>query len=190
MKKVTCLFLVTLFCSHARAQDIPSGFRLERYAALWERNPFTLVMPVSPAAQRSPFDKLFLASWLIDNGRQVVFIQNSESGQVEKVTAEPNQNNIRLVEMHFDANPRLVEALLSNGKEQGAVRFRFDAGVPNGSQAPPVTAQMEGRGGTSEALPVTKAAPAAVPASSAHKTAEQKSRYIHTVPLRSYNGGG
>jgi hypothetical protein len=40
----------------------------------------------------------------------VVFIQNSESGQVEKVTAEPNQNNIRLVEMHFDANPRLVEA--------------------------------------------------------------------------------
>src|SRR5271166_254509 len=28
--------------------EIPTGFKLERYARVWERNPFTLVTPTAP----------------------------------------------------------------------------------------------------------------------------------------------
>src|SRR5271165_1477837 len=33
--------------AHAGA-EIPTGFKLERYARVWERNPFTLVTPTAP----------------------------------------------------------------------------------------------------------------------------------------------
>jgi hypothetical protein len=68
------------------SQDIPSGFKIDRYAQVWEDNPFTLMKP-----------------------------------------AAPNENNLHLVEVHPNPNPQLVEVVVSDGKEQGTVQFRFDA---------------------------------------------------------------
>ena len=110
---------------HAEDQ-IPAGFKAERYARLWERNPFTLVTPVAPTAQPSAFDKLYIASWAKDDGKVVMFVQNSETNEVEKITAQPNEKGVRLIAMHLNPDPKLVEAVLSDGKEQGIVRFRFD----------------------------------------------------------------
>jgi hypothetical protein len=112
---------------NARAQDIPSGFKVDRYAQIWEHNPFTLMKPVAPERQVSPFEKLFLTSWLNNGGEEMVLVQNSETNEVQRITAAPNQNNLHLVEMHQNQDPQLVEAVISDGKEQGTVKFRFDA---------------------------------------------------------------
>jgi hypothetical protein len=109
------------------SKDIPTGFTVDRYVRVWERNPFTLVTAVARERKPSPFDKLFLASWLKDGNKEVVLVQNSETNQLQRITAEFNQNHLRLIEIHLDANPQLVAAILSNGKEQGPVKFRSDS---------------------------------------------------------------
>ncbi|HEY2123765.1 MAG TPA: hypothetical protein VGH07_09245 [Chthoniobacterales bacterium] len=123
------ILLCSIFCCGS-AQEIPAGFKLERYVQLWKRNPFVLVTPDAPHARPSPFDKLSLTSWLKVGATEVIFVQNSETNEAEKITAEPNQNNLRIVEFHLNPNPRLVEAVISNGKEQGIVKFKFDVQAP------------------------------------------------------------
>lgn len=118
--------------SGALAQDIPSGFKVDRYIRVWERNPFTLVEPTAPENLPSPFAKFSLTSWLKDGGDEVILVQNSVTDKVEKITAIPNQNNLRLVGLHLDPNPQFVEAVISDGKEQGSVKFRFDKDAPSG----------------------------------------------------------
>jgi hypothetical protein len=112
-----------LTCSPA--QDVPAGFKVERYTRLWEHNPFTEVRPIAPAVHFSVADKLFLTSWLIDAGKEVISVQNSETGEVQTITAESNQNNLRLVRIQLSANPQFVEAVISDGNEQGTVKFRL-----------------------------------------------------------------
>ena len=109
------------------SKDIPTGFTVERYVPVWERNPFSLVTAVAQERKPSPFDKLFLASWLKDGDKEVVMVQDSETNQLQRITAEFNQNNLRLIEIHLDPNAQLVAAILSDGKEQGSVKFRFSA---------------------------------------------------------------
>jgi len=111
----------------ASAEDqIPVRFNPARYSHLWERNPFTLVAPATQQAQPSVFDKLVLVSWLKDAGKDVIFVQNTETNDTQKITPEPNKNNFRIVEIHPNDNPKLVEAVISDGNEKGTVKFRFD----------------------------------------------------------------
>ena len=77
------------------SKEIPTGFKIERYARVWEHNPFTLVAPTAPQAQRSAFDNFFLTSWLKDGRTEVIFIQNLETNEVQRITAKPNQDNLR-----------------------------------------------------------------------------------------------
>jgi hypothetical protein len=119
----------------AYAQEIPSGFNVERYATVWERNPFTLGKAAAPQLQPSVFDKLYLASWLIDGGKLGILVGNSETNEVQRIVAEPNHNNLRLVKMRLNLNPRLVEAIISDGNEVGTLKFRYDPQFV--SQSPP-----------------------------------------------------
>src|SRR5215469_8487777 len=82
--------------------------------------------PVVAQATPGPFDRLVLVSWLKDDGKYVVFVQNTETNDTQKITPEPNKNNLRIVEIHLNDNPKLVQAVISNGKEQGAVKFRVE----------------------------------------------------------------
>jgi hypothetical protein len=107
--------------------DIPTGFKVDRYQKIWERNPFTLVTPVAQQVQPTVFDKLALVSWMKAGSKDVVLVQNTENNEVQKVTKEPNSNNLRLVELHPNQNPQMVEAILSDGKDQGSVKFKMDA---------------------------------------------------------------
>ena len=87
-------------------------------------------------------DKLVLVSWLDDAGKIVIFVQNTETSVVEKVTSEPNKDHFRIVEIHPNADPNLFEAVISNGSEKGPVRFRVaspDRGQQNGTTIPPAT---------------------------------------------------
>ena len=69
-------------------------------------------------------DKLVLVSWLDDAGKIAIFVQNTETNDVQKVTSEPNKDHFRIVEIHPNADPKLFEAVISNGSEKGPVRFR------------------------------------------------------------------
>jgi hypothetical protein len=79
----------------------------------------------TPPEQAGMFGKLVLVGWLQDAGKDVIFVQNTETNRVQKITSEPNKNNFRIVEVHPNANPKLFEAIISNGSEQELVRCRF-----------------------------------------------------------------
>jgi hypothetical protein len=70
-------------------------------------------------------DKLVLVSWLDDAGKIVIFVQNTETNEVQKVTSEPNKDHFRIVEIHPNADPKLFEAVISDGSEQRPLRFRL-----------------------------------------------------------------
>jgi hypothetical protein len=89
-------------------------------------NPLTLVSPAAPATKRGVFgvfDKLVLVSWLNDAGKDVIYVKNTETNDVERMTSETNNDQFRIVAIHSDPDPKLFEAVISNGKEQGTVRF-------------------------------------------------------------------
>ena len=71
------------------------------------------------------FGKLILVSWLYDDGKDVIFVKNIETNDVQRITSQPNIDNFRIVEIHPNADPKQFEAIISNGFEQGPVRFRF-----------------------------------------------------------------
>ncbi|MBV9489139.1 MAG: hypothetical protein JO069_05355 [Verrucomicrobia bacterium] len=155
--------LMALGCLALGDEQVPKGFSPDRYAQLWLRNPFTLVTPAAPQVVPSAFEKLALVSWFRAGSSVVVFVQNTETNEVQKVTTKPNPQGLRLVEVHPSSNPQGVEAVISNGNEQGAVRFRLEAptvapapsaataaapvpnlnGVPNPAQDP-ATANLPG----------------------------------------------
>ena len=134
--RVSCLatfFLSVVPC--AFAQEIPTGYKLDRYARVWERNPFLAVPPATPQARRPAFEKLFLTSWLIDGSNQIIFVQDSETNELQRVTRERGQNNLRLVELAPNPDPHFVAAIISDGKEQGIVKFRCDFKPGTGEMA-------------------------------------------------------
>lgn len=135
-------------CVATASDDIPVGYKADRYQQIWERNPFTIVTPVAQRTQPSVFDKLVLLSWLNDRGTDVVFVQNTETNEVQKITKEPNANNFRLVAIHKAADPKNEEVLIANRAEQGSVKFRLDMVAPalpqtEGSQVPVPSAGVQ-----------------------------------------------
>jgi hypothetical protein len=118
-----------LFLATARADDtLPKGFDVGRYAQLWERNPFTLVTPSLGQGAVSAFSKLILVNWLHDKGKDILFVQNTETNEVKKVTKDEGTgpDSLRLIEVVPNKNPSLVFAKLTDGKEEGVVKFRFE----------------------------------------------------------------
>ncbi len=80
---------------------------------------------ITPPARAGAFGNLVLVSWLKDGGKDMIYVQNTETNDVQKITSEPNLDNFRIVELHPNADPKLFEAIISNGNQQGPVRFRF-----------------------------------------------------------------
>ena len=116
-----------------RSDDtVPKGFDVARYQQVWERNPFTLVTP-SLGGPASPFSKLILVNWLHDKGKDIVFVEDTETNEVKKVTKDDGDNSdrLRLIEVVPNKNPGLIIAKLTNGKEEGIVKFKFDQGQNN-----------------------------------------------------------
>jgi hypothetical protein len=93
--------------------------------------PPAVAQTAEKAAQTKPqtrpgvFGNLVLVSWLEDAGKDVIYVQNTETNDVQKITSEPNLDHFRIVELHPNSDPKLFEAVISNGSQQGAVRFRF-----------------------------------------------------------------
>jgi hypothetical protein len=138
-----CLLAISNQAS-AASDDAPSGYNAQRYQMIWERNPFTLVTPVVKNAPPKIFDKLVLVSWLNNDGKDVVFVENTETSEVQKITNIPNSDHLRLVSIHKDSDPKKSEVVLSDGAGEGSVKFRMEV---------PRVAQNQ----TAQALPIQSA---------------------------------
>jgi len=121
-----------------KAQDLPNFTPYDYVRS--PRDPFldksaktTLMGDYKP----SVLDKLVLVSWLDDAGKIVIYVQNTETNDVQKITSEPNKDNFRIVEVHPNADPKLFEAAISNGTEKGTVKFRLNP--PNSNPQPGTT---------------------------------------------------
>jgi hypothetical protein len=116
----------------AQAENpLPTGFNADRYRSLWERNPFTLVTPATPV-QSQTFSKLVVVSWMNDGGKDSLFVQDSDTNDVQMVTDVANEKGLRIVEIHAKGGQdfqmiRDFEAVLSNGSEQGTIKFKSPA---------------------------------------------------------------
>jgi len=53
------------------------------------------------------FGKLVLVSWLYDDGKDVIFVKNIETNDVQRITSQPNIDNFRIVEIHPNADPKV-----------------------------------------------------------------------------------
>jgi hypothetical protein len=84
-------------------------------------NPVKLVTLV-PNTQGGAFANLILVGWLNDAGNDVIFVQNMETKKMQKITSEPNKDRFRIIEIRLNADPKLVEAVISNGTDQGTVK--------------------------------------------------------------------
>jgi hypothetical protein len=72
-----------------------------------------------------PFSKFVVLSYLKDRGKDVISVKNVETNDVQRITSQPNIDHFRIVEIHPNADQRQFEAIISNGSEQGPVRFQF-----------------------------------------------------------------
>jgi hypothetical protein len=103
---------------------------------------------------------MFLTSWLKDGSQEVAFVQNSDTNVVQRITEQPNQNNLRLLELRSNSDPKLVEAVVSDGKEKGIAKFRFEAQAAAAQTfSPEVLAHNWTPPGYSPARPGSQAAP-------------------------------
>ena len=59
----------------AHSQEIPVGFKIERYASIWQRNPFGLANPI--ALNPSRLAQLDLTSWLIVGSNEMISVEDS-----------------------------------------------------------------------------------------------------------------
>jgi hypothetical protein len=75
--------------------------------------------------QKGVFGKLVVVGWLRDGDKDVISVKNIETNDVQRITSQPNIDHLRLVEVHPNPDPRQFEAIISNGSDQGAVRFQF-----------------------------------------------------------------
>jgi hypothetical protein len=106
--------------------DLPNFVRYDYYRS--PRDPFldkSVKTTIMGEFKANVLDKLVLVSWLDDAGKIAIFVQNTETNDVQKVTSEPNKDHFRIVEIHPNSDPNLFEAVISNGTEKGPVKFRL-----------------------------------------------------------------
>ena len=58
-----------------------------------------------------------------DAGKDVIYVRNTQTNEVQKITSESNEHHFRIVEVHPNADPKLFEAVISDGSKQGPVKF-------------------------------------------------------------------
>jgi hypothetical protein len=88
--------------------------------------PLPLATPAAaPAARGGGVAKLVLVSWLNVAGKYVIYVKNTETDDVQRITSEPNNDQFRIIEVHPNTDAKLFEAVIANGGEQVTVKFNF-----------------------------------------------------------------
>ena len=77
------------------------------------------------SVRAGPFSKFVVVSYLQDRGKDVISVKNIETNDVQRISSQPNIDHLRLLEVHPNPDLRQFEAIISNGSDQGPVRFQF-----------------------------------------------------------------
>jgi hypothetical protein len=101
---------------------------------------------------------LAVVSWLNEGGKDSVFVQNTDTNDVEKVTEVPNDKGLRIIEIHAKGGKdfqmvRDFEAVISNGSEQGTIKFKPQASGPMIASNPINPLQVNPEGGQNPQIP-------------------------------------
>ena len=118
-------------------RDLPHFTRYDYVRS--PRDPFldkSVTTTIMSAYRPSIIDKLVLLSWLNEPGQTVIYVQNTETNEVQRITSEPNKDNFRIVEVRPNADSKLFEVVISNGNEKGPVKFRENVPIPNPQPTP------------------------------------------------------
>jgi hypothetical protein len=81
------------------------------------------VAAASPGQRNNSLPKRILLSWFKEGGKEVALVEDTESKKVERITAEPNSDHLRLIEVHSDINPQLSEVVITDGHQEETVKF-------------------------------------------------------------------
>jgi hypothetical protein len=141
MKPHLLIFFTLLACrlcgAAARAEEkaVPQGYAVERYAALWERSPFTTASAVEDAPPAAA--KLALAGLARIGSEDTVTVLNKESQERIIVTQTPNAQGYKLVSVEPNADPLKVVVTLLKGDESIKVRFDPTLLAAQSKTAPP-----------------------------------------------------
>ena len=140
-------FCLTLLCALALPACLPGSLRagetppwaeertLDRFADLLKRSPFTL----PTAEESSPLsDRFSLTGAFVLDGEQVVFVLDSTTQARSKVTAQPNDLGLRLIEYLPDTDPRKMRATVRLGEQTATLSFKEATApaAPNLAQGP------------------------------------------------------
>ena len=115
--------------SGGQAQDNKSVVHAPNEPTPVPADPTALVTSPALQTQGGVFDKLVLVSWLNDAGKDVIYVRNTQTNEVQKITSESNAHHFRIVEVHPNADPKLFEAVISDGSKQGPVKFPYGTAV-------------------------------------------------------------
>jgi hypothetical protein len=184
LRSAVVLVLCSLSSARAETDDvIAKGYPVERYQGIWERNPFQWVTPAKVTAEPNFAQDLVLTSWLSQGGKEVVFVQNRKTQESEKITAEPNARQLRIVSIQPDPNPEKVSVVLSNGTEQGTVKFNTE---PPKIEAAP-NQPVQGGVAQGQRLPRRQQSSKVQQASAAGSQSVNSSRYPMPPGMNQYN---
>lgn len=139
----------------------PKPFGLARYEHIWTQSPFVVESPVVQTS--AGLEQRFVLTGVATiNSTSVVFLLDRKSLTRLMVAsgAKDNPQNIQLVSVQPNADPKLASATIRLGAEQGTVRYD-----PAGLQAAPEPAKSTASADAAKKSdpPTTQAAPAASP---------------------------
>jgi hypothetical protein len=107
-------------------KDLPQATRYDYVRS--PRDPFldkSVTETIMGSYKPNVINKLILLSWLDEGGQTAIYVQNTDTNEVQRITSTPNKDNLRIVEIRPNADPKLFEVVISDGNAQGSVKFRL-----------------------------------------------------------------
>jgi hypothetical protein len=120
------LFSTVLFANvtlaHGGEEFAPKPFGIERYEHIWQQSPFVVETPV--VQQSAGLEQRFALTGVASlNAAPVIFVLDRQSLSRIIVTQGKNAQNIELVSVETNPDPRKASAIIKVGAEQGVIRY-------------------------------------------------------------------
>lgn len=125
----------------------PKAYPLARYEMAWSRNPFdlkTVPPPVAAVVPGESFAKNLVISGITEVGdTQTLYLFDKQASRYLRLTAEPNPDGLRLVELQHHPDIRKLVARIALGDQEAEVRF---AELPTPGKRPQPPTRPDGKG--------------------------------------------
>jgi hypothetical protein len=116
---------------------VPQGYKADRYASTWERNPF-LVEVTAAAINTVSFAQDWALTGLTvkPDGNSMAYIRNKQTQEFKRITPEPDADGFQLVKAN--PNPMRKDASVEVKKGAETATLKYDEVAPAPAAAPRV----------------------------------------------------